>query len=137
MKYIVIFIALISLFGCKPKDKPVEPQEKNSNAKPEKEKYLEWSKRIKLGESIVLDRIDPRAVNIQFDSHYKYVGENDGYVCGSVRWTDTISQTQKKNYFYVYLSFASGAVSSNSKPMVFDSSQKYPMEKYQMFCSLE
>lgn len=136
MKTIILFFALISLVGCKPKDKTLELTDSRKQEQPKKEEYLEWSKRINFGEQIVVGNISSNATNIQFDSHYKYVGENDGYVCGKVSWVDTFLQTKKNKYFYVYLSFSGGRVAQNSKPLIFDVSESYPMEKYKMLCSL-
>ena len=136
MKAIILFFALISLAGCKPKEKPLDVTDSGKQEQPKKEEYLEWSKRISFGQQIVAETLNSSATNIQFDSHYKYVGENDGYVCGKISWIDTYLQEKKDKYFYVYLSFSGGRVSQNSKPLVFDKSDSYPMEKYKMLCSL-
>ncbi|EKU4728264.1 hypothetical protein V6E05_25405 [Citrobacter freundii] len=135
--YKVLLLSFLVLFGCKPKDDPKTLENKiDENSKEEKAPYLDWKKRISFGENIVSNSLDSGALNISFDSFYKYVGENDGYVCGKLKWTDKYRQKEIENYYYIYLSFLNGRVSSHSEPMVFDVSQEYPLKKYKMFCSL-
>jgi len=135
--YKVFLLSFLVLFGCKPKDEPKTLENKiDEQSKEGKSPYLDWKKRISFGENIVSSGLDSGALNISFDSFYKYVGENDGYVCGKLKWTDTYRQKEIENYYYIYLSFLNGRVSSHSEPMVFDASQEYPLKKYRMFCSL-
>ncbi|GEM_PF-2243960 len=137
MNKAIILLSFLVLFGCKPKDEPKTLESKNDvQKKEEKPEYLDWKKRISFAENILNHSLGTGAINISFDSFYKYVGENDGYVCGKVKWTDTYRQTEMDNYYYVYMSFFDGKVSSHSDPMVFDVSQEYPLKKYKMFCSL-
>lgn len=134
-----IFLFALILIGCKPNEKPQEKpaQPESLSQKQEKEEYLNWKKRIEFGENIVRDKLGAYSTNVIFDSHYKYVGENDGYICGRVQWVDTYRQKENDDYYYVYLKFSDGKVSDSSKPMVFSSGQEYEMKKYKMFCSLD
>lgn len=137
MNKIIFLLSFLVLFGCKPKDEPEVIKDTHEvQTKDEKPEYLSWKKRVYLAEDIVIDSIDSKASNIVFDSFYKYVGENDGYVCGRINWIDSYSQKEVDNYYYIYMSFLDGKVSSHSNPMIFNAVQEYPMKKYKMFCSL-
>jgi len=134
-----IFLFALILISCKPKEQQQEKstQSAQSSQKQEKEEYLNWKKRIEFGEDIIRNRLGTYSTNVIFDSHYKYVGENDGYICGRVQWVDTYKQKENDDYYYVYLKFAGGKVSDSSKPMIFNAEQEYEMKKYKMFCSLD
>ncbi|UGS47125.1 hypothetical protein JMT66_05465 [Kosakonia cowanii] len=138
MNKFIILLSVLLIFGCKPKDEAKTVENKSDvKSKDDKPAYLNWDKRMSLGEGIVRRSLDADASNITFESFYKYIGENDGYVCGKVKWIDTYRQREVDNYYYIYMSFLDGKVSSHSDPMVFDINQEYPMEKYKMFCSLD
>lgn len=130
MRKAVVMLCLLALVGCKPKDKPT-PAPHESASKPE---YLSFSQRAKMGERIVNRQLGPKAHNAIFDSFYKATGDNDGYVCGKVRWNDSGSQRTNESNFYVYVSFSGSKIASNSQPVVIERGQDWAQEKYRLFC---